>query len=318
LAYYGETQVMPKPNLLPLNASGVPIPVRELDQWVGWRLEWDHKRGAWAKVPYQAARPSVRASSTDPRTWASFPVALAAYSQRATNGLSGIGIVIANGLVGFDADKCRDASGAFDANVLAIVSRLNSYSEISVSGTGIHVLLKGGPLPSRSRVGNFELYDSDRYLVVTGHHLRGTPTTIESRHSEVEALHTELFGPAPAQVRTDGLETLEQATPDADATLNTVFGDEDTYRRLTDEEVLLRAATSANGEKFLRLWRGELSEYGGDHSSADLALASILLYWTQGDTEQADRLFRLSNLVRPKWTRRPDYRARTFSKAVAA
>jgi primase-polymerase (primpol)-like protein len=66
------------------------------------------------------------------------------------------------------------------------------------------------------------------------------------------------------------------------------------------------------------LWRGELSEYGGDHSSADLALASILLYWTQGDTEQADRLFRLSNLVRPKWTRRPDYRARTFSKAVAA
>lgn len=86
---------------------------------------------------------------------------------------------------------------------------------------------------------------------------------------------------------------------------------------LSDDDLLLKAASASNADKFLSLWRGELDAYGGDHSVADLALISILLYWSRGDREQADRLFRQSDLMRPKWERRSDYRERTFAKAGA-
>lgn len=306
----------PRPALLAVTAANIPHDLRAVVQWVNWRLEWDHKRGAWTKIPYQSRRPSSRASSTEPSLWATFDTALAVYERQQADG---IGFVIANGFVGFDVDGCRNSgSGAIDPDVLALVNALGSYTEVSVRGGGIHTLLKGGPLPAGSRKGPYELYDGARFFVVTGAHVPGTPLTVESRPAEILALHAEIFGPtsqAPC-----GLQPVEDATPDADAALNTHFAEDDLPRQfapLTDDEVLRHAASAANGEKFLRLWRGDLTEYAGDHSAADLALVRLLIYWTQGDTEQADRLFRLSNLSRDKWTRRADYRARTFAKAAA-
>ncbi|MDP9486108.1 MAG: hypothetical protein M3Q49_10050, partial [Actinomycetota bacterium] len=70
---------------------------------------------------------------------------------------------------------------------------------------------------------------------------------------------------------------------------------------LSDEEVLEKARRARNGEKFARLYDdGDLSEYDGDHSSADLALVGRLAFYTQ-DPGQVDRLFRQSALMRPKW-----------------
>jgi putative DNA primase/helicase len=82
-----------------------------------------------------------------------------------------------------------------------------------------------------------------------------------------------------------------------------------------DDELLALAMRAKNGEKFSRLWRGDTSEYAGDESRADLALCSLLAFWTDGDTERMDRLFRQSGLMREKWNRR-DYRERTFSKVL--
>ena len=309
--------VTPRPALLAVTAANIPHELRCVAQWVNWLLEWSKTRAAWTKVPYQSRRPSSRASSMDPSQWATFDAALAVYERQQADG---IGFVIANGFVGFDVDGCRNSeTGAIDPDVLALVNALDSYTEVSVRGGGIHTLLKGGPLPAGSRKGPYELYDRSRFFVVTGAQVPGTPLTVEPRPAEILALHAQIFGPTrPAST---GLQSVADAAPDADAALiNTHFGEEDLPRqfaRLTDDEVLRHAASAANGEKFLRLWRGDLTEYGGDHSAADLALVGLLLYWAQGDTEQADRLFRLSNLSRDKWTRRADYRARTFAKAAA-
>src|SRR5262249_40583233 len=49
---------------------------------------------------------------------------------------------------------------------------------------------------------------------------------------------------------------------------------------------------------------------------ADLALCSMLAFWTGGDAEQIDRLFGESKLTRPKWEKRLDYRQRTIAKAL--
>ena len=66
------------------------------------------------------------------------------------------------------------------------------------------------------------------------------------------------------------------------------------------------------------LYNGDMSHYDNDHSRADLALVSYLWYWTNGDAEKTDALFRNSALMRDKWENRADYRARTIEKAQAS
>jgi hypothetical protein len=81
-----------------------------------------------------------------------------------------------------------------------------------------------------------------------------------------------------------------------------------------DDEVIARARGAANAPKFLALWAGDTGAYSGDDSAADLALLSLLAFWTQDET-QLDRLFRRSGLMRSKWER-ADYRARTIARAL--
>jgi primase-polymerase (primpol)-like protein len=55
------------------------------------------------------------------------------------------------------------------------IDKLNSYTEISPSGTGVHIYTKA-KLPSTGRrKNNIEFYNSGRYFTVTGWHLEGTP-----------------------------------------------------------------------------------------------------------------------------------------------
>jgi len=69
---------------------------------------------------------------------------------------------------------------------------------------------------------------------------------------------------------------------------------------LDDDELIERAKEAANGEKFQRLWRGDTSGYPS-HSEADMALCCLLAFWTSGDPQRVDRLFRASGLMRDKW-----------------
>jgi len=70
-----------------------------------------------------------------------------------------------------------------------------------------------------------------------------------------------------------------------------------------------------NGASFTKLWNGDTSEYDGDDSRADLALCSMLAFWTGNNQDRIDTLFRQSGLYREKWERK-DYREGTIAKAV--
>jgi len=98
---------------------------------------------------------------------------------------------------------------------------------------------------------------------------------------------------------------------------------------LSDEEILRRARNGKHGEVFGRLYdEGDLTALGGNDpkrkatpSEGDWALAGHLLYWTGGDLEATDRLFRASKLARPKWTSRrggETYGIRTLTKRRAS
>lgn len=263
-----------------------------LTRWVVWRL--DTRGGKVTKVPYQPT--GQRADTTNPETWVTFATARQA---AATGAWDGIGFVFAEGdpYAGVDLDKCvNPTTGEVELWAAEIVGRLASYAEISPSGTGVKVFVRGVLPAGARRRGQIEMYDAGRYFTVTGRLLNGAPTSIEDRAAELAALHGELCSPP--------------ARPAAAAAATPIDVD--------DVDLVEKALRAANGADFGRLWGGDWSGYGSQ-SEADLALAAHLSFWTGGDPARVDRLFRQSRLWRPKWDeRRGDdtYGGLTIAKAI--
>ena len=154
----------------------IPEELRRLPQWVRWRIE--NRKSGTTKVPMQVS--GAPASSTDSKTWSTYKQVLGVTGQ-----FDGIGFVFTkeSGYAGVDFDKCRDPkTGETEAWVLAILEELDSYTELSQSGTGWHVIVKGSLPPGGNRKGRVEMYDHGRYFCMTGAMVPGIGRrTIESR-----------------------------------------------------------------------------------------------------------------------------------------
>ena len=71
-------------------------------------------------------------------------------------GYGGIGFVFTSGddLCGVDLDRCLNPEiGEMESLAQEIIEALDSYTEVSPSGTGVHVLLRGELPPGRRRSG---------------------------------------------------------------------------------------------------------------------------------------------------------------------
>ena len=142
------------------------------------------------------------ASSTDPATWSTFEACLAALESGKADG---IGLVLdgSDDLVGVDLDDCLTGS-TLKPWAQAIAERLNSYTEITPSGEGVRIFVRG-KLPADGRKkGDVEFYRAKRFLTITGHHLKPFPRTIKRRSKVVAAVHTEIFGASLERVRPNG------------------------------------------------------------------------------------------------------------------
>lgn len=313
-------------------ASDLPDRLLAYAQWVCWRRQ--EREDRTTKVPINPATGRF-ASTTDADTWGDFEAARA----YATDGpVDGLGFVFseADPFVGIDLDDCRDPdTGALADIAHEIVERVDSYTEVSPSGTGVHVLAAGPAPEGRNRHDAVECYATARFFTMTGAHLSETPATIHDRTDALEAVYAKHLQPpaaAPearqagaaaagsaggqaadtassASATTTGTPGDGPAAPGADATTGTdghstggqTAGEAGgSGNRLTDAEVLAAAKQAANGDKFRRLWRGRTNRYPS-HSEADMALCGLLAFWTGNDSQQIDRLFRRSGLMRPKW-----------------
>jgi putative DNA primase/helicase len=86
---------------------------------------------------------------------------------------------------------------------------------------------------------------------------------------------------------------------------------------LADQEIIERARNARNGDKFERLYAGDVNGHASP-SEADEALCFILAFYTQ-DFAQIDRIFRGSGLMRDKWDRKTGggtYGSMTINKAL--
>lgn len=278
--------------------SAVPAELVSLPQWLVWGLEIvvDPTSGKEreTKVPYQARTPDRKASSTDPATWARFDEAIANVEAGRAEG---IGFVFTDGdpFAGVDLDKCRDPkTGAIEAWAAAIINCLDSYSEVSPSGRGVHIIVEGSVPAGGNRRGSVEMYSSARFFTMTGQRLQGALAAVEPRQAELEAVHREHVA-----------RPVDEPAGDNGRARRPVSDD--------DEELLQRARRGRSGDAFARLWDGDTTGYSSP-SEADLALCSHLAYWTGGDAPRIDRLFCSSGLMREKWTR-AGYRHATIATA---
>jgi putative DNA primase/helicase len=295
-----------------LAVSVLPEALREREQWVCWREE--DRDGKPTKIPVTPGAGGF-ASSTESNTWSDFETALE-YTE--TEHADGVGFVFTDDdpVVGVDLDDCRDPeTGDIDDAARDIIDRLDSYTEVSPSGTGFHVLLRGELPEGRNRRGSVELYDTARFFTVTGDHVERTPNRVARRQDALTAIHHEYVQD------TDGETASESEQRDGTDDQSTATGAADVDIDLEDEELLEKARNASNGEKFERLWNGNTVGYDSQ-SEADMALCCLLAFWTGGDQTQMDQLFRESGLLREKWDEvhyadGSTYGEKTIERAIA-
>ena len=145
----------------------MPTELCQIPRWVVWK---------GAKVPYCATAVNSKASVTDPHTWATFDQAQTAFGE---GGYLGVGFVlIGDGIVGLDLDKCVH-SGEPEPAALGLMDHVGCrYIELSPSGTGLRGFGYGDPIAGiRGQLDgvSVELYASKRYLTVTGRPIRRGP-----------------------------------------------------------------------------------------------------------------------------------------------
>src|ERR1044071_3304705 len=143
-----------KPAVAPPDFNRIPLDLRSLPQWVLWKFDWVDETKQWAKVPYCAG--GGRAKSNDAATWASFDKVGLAFN---VNEHAGIGFVFseADEFCGIDFDHCVE-DGHATTEAAKWIARLDSYTEVSATGTGVHVIVRAKCAKGVKRNG-IEVYD---------------------------------------------------------------------------------------------------------------------------------------------------------------
>lgn len=291
-----------------MNFSKLPLSLIAVARWLLWVLIPDSPGGKPRKVPIDPSRlaPGNRPencsafefvadtfNNTDPRLLAQPPFELPPFA--------GVGFRFdydyAAPFVFVDLDGCVDsATGEIAEWAKAVITRLDSYTEVSVSGTGIHILvLSSQPPQGGCRKGPIEIYSKGRWAAMTGNHVAGTPDDLVDRTEELLAFHREVFG-----------VPTEPQTPPQGEPRNAVV--------LSDDELFYGATTARNGARFRQLYYEPPTR--PNHSEEDFELCRMLAFWTDCNAARIDRLFRRSALMRDKWLR-ADYRERTIARAIA-
>ena len=160
-----------------------PEELKQWSRWMCWKItETDGKPD---KVPFNPKTGGF-ASVNDPSTWVDYPTAAEATKPGWHEQYDSIGFVLGKevGLVVVDFDKVIEKPGdPWPDWVVRELDELDSYTEISASGRGLHVLVWGvlpGPNMNRQK-SHVELWDSNKMFALSGNVLEGR-NVIQSRN----------------------------------------------------------------------------------------------------------------------------------------
>src|SRR5215218_5101481 len=299
--------------------AGVPEALRGRRRWMGTRFKpRKGQPGKLDKPPYRVVegQPIIKADKTNPANWSTYRDALAAYERGAVDA---IGYVVTDGDPEYvvDQDDVVDPlTGEIDGTASEIVHTLDSYTEVSCSGRGVHTVAQGkkpdfAKCKTNALGFGVEVYDSARFVVLTGRRISGR-TTVEDRQRELDELCRRLWPEkpkaSPKSTRRGRRRRLRKRVGESDPREGV---------GVDDRELLERARRSRTGAKFRALYdAGDTTGYASA-SEADYGLLNMLIFWTAGDGERIARLFEASALYRGKEKHR-DYVRRSVDAALAS
>ncbi len=287
----------------------IPEELRSLPQWVGF-FQTPENNGRMTKKPVNP-HTLYGASSTNPETWGTYDQAMSILGKACRVGgdegtVEGIGFVFSPPYCGIDLDNVVDIhTGEVNSYALAIVQSMNSYTELSPSGTGLHIIYKGSVHSEWKKkqvnaLGNntdLEMYQQGRYFTMTGN-VWGDYCHVAERDAEAESVQRTYMAVSQASASHD---TPKMQLP------------------LSDADILTLARNSRSGMLFAELYAGNWQGKYGSQSEADMAFCSMLAFWFQKDFNRMDAVFRQSGLMRSKWDRKQSgstYGALTLQQAI--
>jgi putative DNA primase/helicase len=274
-----------------------------------WRYEQRRGEPKPTKVLYQAEALSQKASSTNPTTWCTRAVAGA--KMAAANAsehlwvkpVDGIGFVFTadDPYVFVDLDHCV-TDGVIHPTAQRIIDLLDSYLELSPSGTGVHIIVRGQvPVDVGNRTtgpwgGSLEVYDRDRFATMTG------------------AGHGEIASRTPELAHLAG-EYLRPAVPERDFDWQREPAAGEGFDG-TDDELL---ECLREDRWFRDLWDGLTVPAGKDgDSDQDFRLCCVLVEYVGDYPQRIERLWAQSALAQRTKYGRTDYRVWTIKRAISA
>lgn len=283
--------------------SKIPLELRELKQWGLFEREWNEKKGKYDKIPVDPFT-GYAGKSNDERTWSDFQTALSSLKKYNMDGLA---FYFKAPYVGIDLDDIpedlnRYLLGDYETNMIyTFMNATKTYSEVSMSGKGIHIIGKGVIPGDRRRKGDVEIYSEGRFFAITGNFFGNNNEISEIPETQMKFLYEryldspDLFPRKPVQ--------------------NWIEGND-----FSIEEVINSALSSANGKRFESFLNGGWGSLYDSQSEADMAFANDLAFWTAGDFEKMDEIFRMSDLMRDKYDQKrgkTTYGIGLLNKAIA-
>jgi len=270
-------------------------------RWVNWKLV-QLENGKTTKVPYQTK--TVKAKSNDPSTWETYET-VEEQADNGSNGFAGVGIMLHDGkLICIDIDHVvKDGKVIHEKaeTILALLKKANSFTEISQSGTGLHIFLECSTpfVPLANKKAPFEVYADVRFIATTNNSYgKALPVRTVDEEEMIQILSITGY-PWSKNDTTTEIKTVPHS--------------------MSDEEVVERMFSAKNGEDIKKLYEGDCTKYEDDESRADAALLSTLAFWTGKNASQMESIWKASPLGQRKKTQsRPDYRKRSVENAIAS
>lgn len=253
----------------------IPSELRSAPQWVVARED---------AVPLNV-HTGRAADPTNPAAWTTFEQAVA-------TGLPHLGFCLSHGdpytIIDLDDKVNKPATNEQRKFFQQLIEAFGSYTEVSRSGRGYHIVVRGRiPAGRRSDKNRIEVYTADRYFIMTGNVLPGYTQIVDGQRGLDWLLTNVLDSTIPGQSSLE-LDTCSEQ-PDS------------------DQELLTKMCSAANAQKVIDLWQGNWQQHGyPSQSEADLALMDILCHYSPND-EQCRRMFRYSALGQRDKAKRDAY-----------
>lgn len=161
--------------------DSIPESLASRQAWLLWKFEAKPKQTKPAKMPYYVGggrRAGGQGEDSDLRRLATLPVVRRAFERGGWHGV-GFAFLPGDGLIGIDLDGQLDEStGQWSERLLNIVGACDSYTELSPSGKGVHIIVAGETQTNKCNDIGVEVFCGRQFFTFTANRFPNTPEAV--------------------------------------------------------------------------------------------------------------------------------------------